>query len=129
MREHIPQLVKHLANHGQYLPIFGSYYLDITQSFYEVESAERYESLRADAREFLKHCEVRRIEEKERAKAMLPEASLEAVIQATDRALLTGRLDWLAKDGTSASLVCWVVGGRLIIVSGSFTSPHVRQSH
>lgn len=60
---------------------------------------QRFESLRADAREFLKHCEVRRTEEKVRAKAVLPEASWEAIVQATDRALLTGRLEWLAQDG------------------------------
>lgn len=105
----MPQLVKHLTNHDQYLSIFESYFLEITQTFYEAESVERYESLRADAREFLKHCEARRTEEKERARAVLPEASWEAVVQATDRALLTGRLDWLAKDGASPLVICWVV--------------------
>ncbi|KAI0727582.1 Cullin-4B [Fomitopsis betulina] len=97
LRDHIPPLVRHLCTHQQYLPI-ETFILEITNTFYEAESVQRFESLRADAREFLKHCEVRRTEEKVRAKAVLPEASWEAIVQATDRALLTGRLEWLAQD-------------------------------
>ncbi|KZT68852.1 Cullin-domain-containing protein [Daedalea quercina L-15889] len=98
LREHIPALVRHLSNHDQYLPVFESYFLAITQIFYEAESTERAERLSGDAREFLKHCEVRRTEEEQRAKALLPESSWHDIVQTTDKALLTGRLDWLAKD-------------------------------
>ncbi|KAH9920321.1 Cullin-4B [Fomitopsis serialis] len=101
LREHIPALVRHLSSHNQYLPIFESFLLDITKPYYEAESAERAEVLRGDARDFLKHCEARRKEEEQRAKAVLPESSCQEIVHTTDKALLTGRLDWLAKDALS----------------------------
>ncbi|KAH9836648.1 Cullin-domain-containing protein [Rhodofomes roseus] len=98
LRQHIPALVRHLSNHRQYTPIFEDFVLDITKTYYEAESTERTEALRGDARDFLKHCEARCREEDQRAKAVLPESSLHEILKTTDKALLTGRLDWLAKD-------------------------------
>lgn len=123
LREHILPLVRHLSNHHQYLPILETFILETTKTFYETESVERYDSLRADAREFLKHCEVRRTEEKERAKAVLPEASWDAIVQTTDRALLTGRLDWLAQDGAS-KFCLWMMGCVSLIVARSFAQAY-----
>lgn len=99
MRPHIPALIRHLSNHGRYTGIFESYYVDLTHEFYTEESTERAEALRSNAQDFLQHCTKRRLEEQQRAKDVLPESSCASVMDTTDKALLTGRLDWLAKDG------------------------------
>ncbi|OSX68038.1 hypothetical protein POSPLADRAFT_1064405 [Postia placenta MAD-698-R-SB12] len=98
MRPHIPALIRHLSNHGRYTGIFESYYVDLTHEFYTEESTERAEALRSNAQDFLQHCTKRRLEEQQRAKDVLPESSCASVMDTTDKALLTGRLDWLAKD-------------------------------
>lgn len=80
--------------------MFETFYMNVAQSFYTAESIECTGVFRNNAREFLKHCETRRTEELRRAQDLLPESSWSEVIDTTDKALLTGRLDWLAKDGT-----------------------------
>ena len=97
----IPDLIKHLYTHGQYEFVFEPLYLALTAEAYTAESKERAENLKENAREFLHHCEARRTEEIQRARAVLPALTWNAVIDTTDRALLSGRLDWLAKDGAS----------------------------
>ncbi|GBE81488.1 hypothetical protein SCP_0312170 [Sparassis crispa] len=98
LRRLIPALIKHLQNHCQYEGQFESYYINLTREFYTQESAEYAKRLKDSARGFLKHCEARRTEELKRAQDLLPEETWNQAVDTTDRALLTNRLDWLAKD-------------------------------
>ncbi|OBZ79494.1 Cullin-4 [Grifola frondosa] len=98
LRDIIPILIDHLITHGQYTVLFETHFIDLTHSFYTEESTARAEALKDNARGFLSHCEARRTEEIQRAKDALPQQSWSVVIDTTDRALLKGRLDWLAKE-------------------------------
>lgn len=97
LRPTITALIARLVHHAHYTTAFETYYLDLTTSFYTAESTHQAESLTAE--KFLVHCQARRDEEMERAKAVMPEKSWEGVMDKTDRALLGGRLEWLVKDG------------------------------
>ncbi|KAH8101424.1 Cullin-domain-containing protein [Cristinia sonorae] len=97
--EHRPvivRLITQLKHHKQYANVFERHLLSLTKSFYVAESAEKVEELSAE--KFLVHCQKRREEEIARAKEVLPEESWERVREATDRALLEGRLDWLVDN-------------------------------
>ncbi|KZT09051.1 Cullin-4B [Laetiporus sulphureus 93-53] len=98
LRDQILKLIRHLFVHGQYHAVFESFYISLTRSFYAAESAERAEALKGNAQKFLKHCEHRRQEEDQRARDVLPESSRGEIIDVTDKALLSSRLVWLAKD-------------------------------
>ncbi|KAI0785913.1 Cullin family-domain-containing protein [Abortiporus biennis] len=93
LRPVIPKLISRLQKHGQYIDIFETFYLKSTLSFYTAESEECEKTL--TAKEFLKRCEERRSEEAARAKDVLPQSSWGAIKEVTDKALLSGRLEWL----------------------------------
>ncbi|KAH9947362.1 Cullin-domain-containing protein [Amylocystis lapponica] len=98
LRDHVPDLIRHLYDHGQYTRLFEPLYIELTNKYYTAESTERVEKLKETAQEFLHHCQSRRDEEIQRAEICLPQASWAAVVDTTDKSLLTGRLEWLAKD-------------------------------
>jgi cullin-4 len=99
MRPPIKELVLHLQTHGQYHPLFESYYLDITRSFYVAESNEQSEAFKNEAYKFIHHICTRVDEELQRSQAVLPDSSRILVQQTTEIALMESRLDWLAFDG------------------------------
>lgn len=110
LRHLIPELIKHLQLHSQYQRLFESYYINLTREFYTQESAECAESLKSNARDFLEHCRARQIEERKRAQELLPEDSVPDVVDTTNRAMLVGRLDWLASDGRTVDLLAEAAG-------------------
>ena len=93
----IRALISHLLTHSQYVSIFETYYLNLTKSFYAIESL-KYE-VKGKARRFLNHCMLRESEEDARAAHVLPEQSRSAVNKTAEEALLEGRLVWLAEEG------------------------------
>ena len=103
MRPFIKELVTHLQIHGQYHPLFESYYLDITRLFYVAESAERSAVFKSEAHLFINHVNVRVDEELQRCQAVLPESSRILVEEVTENALMRNRLDWLATEGVCDS--------------------------
>lgn len=96
-REVLPKFIARLQHHGQYDEIFESYLVSVTFDFYSSESTDLSKSL--TAQDFLLHCEGRRNEEIRRAKDVMPRSSWLVIQGTTDRALLSGRLEWLVKDG------------------------------
>ena len=99
MRPFIKELVSHLQMHGQYHPLFESYYLDITRVFYVAESAERSAVFKSEAHLFINHVNTRVDEELQRCQAVLPGSSTILVEEVTENALMRNRLDWLATEG------------------------------
>lgn len=69
-----------------------------TISFYQQESQERADALKNDGLAFFKHVRLRIEEEVQRAKAVLPPGSWSGVQRITEKALLGGRLEWLANE-------------------------------
>ncbi|PCH33173.1 Cullin-domain-containing protein [Wolfiporia cocos MD-104 SS10] len=98
LRGHIPALIRQLKSHGQYVPAFETFYIGLTRSFYTAESAELAVTLKDKAEDFLQHCGKRCSEEDQRVQDLLPEASRAEVLGTTKRALLLGRLEWLAQN-------------------------------
>ena len=99
LRSYIPALISHLVRYGQYDDQFKSIFLDHTRDYYSAESVHYSELFEKDAQKFLAHCSARREEERLRASAVLPHWTQLEVIDATDKALLTNRLEWLAQNG------------------------------
>jgi len=100
-RQHIPLLIMHLITHGQYT-VFEEFYVAITQSFYAAESLQLAESMKNDAKGFFKHVHLRIEEEVQRSKEVLPVGSWALVREATEGAILGGRLEWLGTEGLSS---------------------------
>lgn len=48
---------------------------------------------------FVSHCIIRVAQEVQRCREVLPEESLASVEQATEKALMEGRIPWLVEDG------------------------------
>jgi len=101
MRPFIKELVSHLVVHGQYHSLFETFYIDTTQSFYVTESIERAAALKHQAQKFITHVNLRVEEEIQRCRDVLPEGSWGNVEEVTEKALLAGRLEWLATQGGS----------------------------
>ena len=80
-----------------------STYLNLTHTFYTAESNVLADS-GMKANDFLRHAQTRSQEEHERASDVLVESSVQDVRDTTETALLTGRLQWIAKDGMGWSL-------------------------
>ena len=88
-----------MLSHGLYTDLVQATYLNLTHTFYTKESNTLFESgIKADA--FIHHVQERGREEFDRASAVLVDSSIDIVRDAADNALLAGRLQWLAKDGT-----------------------------
>lgn len=87
--------------HNKYVDIYENSFVEMTRDFYSEESTQLAESMKQDARAFLKHCMQRLEEELLRSKALLPPGSWALLQTTTERALLTGRLEWIAKDSRS----------------------------
>lgn len=71
--------------------------MKLTHAFYINESTEFVQKAKNTATDFLHHCDVRRTEEQKRVEDILPNFIKQEVLDTTDRALLSGRLDWLSK--------------------------------
>ena len=91
--------MRHLRAYNLYADLIELTYLNLTQTFYTNESSTLVERGDVPADEFLNKVDQRIHEEEERARAVLVESSINAVKDTTRSALLTGRLQWLAKDG------------------------------
>ena len=91
--------MRHLRAYTLYADLIELTYLNLTQTFYTNESSTLVERGDVPADEFLNKVDQRIHEEEERARAVLVESSINAVKDTTRSALLTGRLQWLAKDG------------------------------
>ena len=75
---------------------FEEYYLNITSEFYVAESTKLAVSLVGDPKGFFKHAYQRIEEENQRSQDVLLIGSWSLVRETTERALWTGRLEWLA---------------------------------
>lgn len=99
LRAHLPRLVQHMRAHALYTDVVESTYLTLTHDFYTKESSTLAAAGTLSAKDFLVHAQGRSTEERERAQEVLLNESVAPVQDLTDRALMAGRLDWLAKDG------------------------------
>ena len=97
--------------HGLYVDMIETTYLNLTHTYYTKESNDLAGGNKVKADEFLAHVERRSMEERDRAQEVLIESSVKSVHDTTDNALLAGRLQWLANDGSlsMASLFCFEV--------------------
>lgn len=100
-RDEVPALISQLVLHKQYSP-FEAYYIEITTSFYKGESEEQAQELKDDPKAFFKHAHQRIEEEGQRSKVTLPVGSWSVVREATERALWSGRLEWLATESKTS---------------------------
>lgn len=98
-REHISQLVRHMRSFGLYTDMIELTYLNLTQTFYTKESADLVQGGKKPATDFLSHVQTRIQEEDGRAQEVLSDVSVALVRDTTRTALLSNRLQWLAKDG------------------------------
>lgn len=73
-------------------------------SEYYTEQAKKRSRPSDDPLLFLDYCAAKTAEETSRARAVLPDASWDAVQATTERSLLLGHLDWLADGGKQGSL-------------------------
>ncbi|TFK38770.1 Cullin-4B [Crucibulum laeve] len=100
-RDRIKLLIKHLLTHQQYSPI-EEYYLEITRAFYMAESNERAKNMKNDPKGFYQFVSRRIKQEDARCKDVLPVGSWVLVRKVTEKALWTGRLEWLANETLGA---------------------------
>ncbi|KXN88059.1 hypothetical protein AN958_07791 [Leucoagaricus sp. SymC.cos] len=96
-RAPIPLLIGHLVNHSQYSK-FEKYYVDITREYYTTESERLAEEQQKDPQAFFRHVQSRLEEEQQRSKEVLPVGSWSLLRETTERALWSGRLEWLAGE-------------------------------
>ncbi|KAF9460280.1 Cullin family-domain-containing protein [Collybia nuda] len=96
-REQVPALISQLNLYKQYSP-FETYYVETTTLFYKTESEEQAQRLKNDPKGFFKHAHQRIEEETQLSKAVLPVGSWGLVREATENALWSGRLEWLASE-------------------------------
>ncbi|KAI8983312.1 Cullin-domain-containing protein [Trametes punicea] len=98
LRSYLPRLVHQMRAHGLYTDIVETTYITLTHAFYSEESDKLASAGTMSAKDFLTHVHTRSKEELERAQEVLLPESVTVVQDATDSALLAGRLQWLAKD-------------------------------
>ncbi|KAI0757463.1 Cullin-4B [Daedaleopsis nitida] len=96
-RAYLPQVVRYLRAYGLYDDIVEYTYIDLTHAFYTKESAQLVDQ-NVTADDFLRRLDERLKEEGERAQEVLLDRSVTVVKDTTLKALVTGRLPWLAKD-------------------------------
>ncbi|THH15298.1 hypothetical protein EW146_g5163 [Bondarzewia mesenterica] len=94
----VADLIGHLQIHNCY-QTFESYYLELITGYYSAESEKLATSVDKDALYFLNYCTSCIDEEVTRSKELLPRSSWNIVLEAVERALLTQRVQWLAKEG------------------------------
>jgi cullin 4 len=92
-----------MTRHQQYYA-FEDHYAEVSQTHYKAESAERYRAFKDTPGEFFKHVNERVTEEVARARDIMHPGSHNRIREATERALLDGRLQWLAKGSEWHSL-------------------------
>ncbi|KAL0950552.1 hypothetical protein HGRIS_007358 [Hohenbuehelia grisea] len=95
-RQHVLDLIPHLTKHRKY-DVFEEHYLKFTREYYAAESNTQAEEMRHDAKAFLKHCNQRVEEEQKRSMEVLSAGSWGVVREATERALLEDRLQWVSE--------------------------------
>ncbi|KAJ6574719.1 Cullin-4B [Mycena capillaripes] len=93
----ITSLVSHLYTHQQY-SVFEEYYRDITWHYYEKESSELNQKMKDDPKGFFAHIQSRIEEEMDRSRILLPAGSWGIIRDATLKALLRGRMQWIATE-------------------------------
>ncbi|KAJ7275413.1 Cullin-4B [Mycena haematopus] len=96
--EDIPSLISHLCTHHQY-SVFEEFYRDVTWQYYERKSAELAEgALKDNPKEFFDEIQKLIAEEVQRSKNLLPVGSWSIIRDATVKALLGGRMNWIAEN-------------------------------
>lgn len=93
----VKNLVKHLITHSQY-SVFEENYLEVTRNFYTEESIKLAEKMQDEPKEFFKHCKLRIDEEDARSRTVLPVGSWSIVREVTEKAIWSGRLEWLSNS-------------------------------
>ncbi|KAJ7169497.1 Cullin family-domain-containing protein [Mycena filopes] len=97
----LPSLISHLYTHQQY-SVFEEFYRDITWQHYEEESRASAETKNPE--DFFAHIQKLLKEEEDRTKQLLPAGSWGIIQDATLKALLSGRMKWIAENTVGAFL-------------------------
>jgi len=118
LRAQIPALISCLISHKIYSS-FEEYYINITSEFYVTESTKLAESMAGDPKGFFKHAYQRIEEENKRSQDVLPIGSWSLVREKTERALWSGRLEWLA---TGSTLPFSFLNFLVLIISSALSS-------
>ncbi|KAF8213470.1 Cullin family-domain-containing protein [Mycena galopus ATCC 62051] len=93
----IPSLISHLYTHHQY-SVFEEFYRDFTWQYYERKSSEMVEGdLKENPQKFFDEIQVLIKQEVERSQTLLPVGSWGTIRDATVKALLGGRMNWIAE--------------------------------
>ncbi|KAK7064545.1 CULLIN-2 domain-containing protein [Favolaschia claudopus] len=92
----IPSLISHLYTHQQYT-VFEEFYRDFTFEYFEKESSTLAESMKDKPKEFFAHIQTLVREEVQRSRDLLPAGSWSVMRDATVKALLGGRMSWIAE--------------------------------
>lgn len=92
----IQELINHLLTYKQY-SAFEEFYTTMTRSFYMAESAEQAEALKNDPKEFFRRGKARINGEIFRSKAILPVTAWTLVREVTEKAIWSGRMEWLSE--------------------------------
>ncbi|KAJ7225886.1 Cullin-4B [Mycena pura] len=93
----LPALISHLYTHNQY-SVFEEYYCDMTRQFYETDSREHVEKFKDNAKLYFDHVQSRIEKEVVRSRELLPVGSWGIIRDATVKALLKGRMQWIARE-------------------------------
>ncbi|KAI0762521.1 Cullin-domain-containing protein [Fomes fomentarius] len=97
LRPIVKQLVRHIYSFGLYDDVIESTYLNLTHAYYTKESNDLVAN-GVTAANFLNKHDERVKQESERAADVLLDRSFASVKDTAQGALVTGRLQWLAKD-------------------------------
>ncbi|KAF7367229.1 CULLIN-2 domain-containing protein [Mycena sanguinolenta] len=96
--EDIPSLISHLYTHHQY-SAFEEFYREVTWQYYERKSSELAEGVfQNNPKEFFNEIQKLIEEEVQRSKLLLPVGSWSIIRDATVKALLGGRMNWIAAN-------------------------------
>lgn len=98
LRPVVKQLVRHIYSFGLYDDVIESTYLNLTHAYYTKESNDLVAN-GVTAANFLNKHDERVQQESVRAADVLLDRSFASVKDTAQGALVTGRLQWLAKDG------------------------------
>ncbi|KAJ6519453.1 Cullin-4B [Mycena sanguinolenta] len=95
--EKIPSLISHLYTHHQY-SVFEEFYRDVTWQYYERKSSELTEVYKNNPKEFFNEIQKLIEDEVQRSQVLLPAGSWSIIRDATVKALLGGRMNWIAEN-------------------------------
>jgi len=98
-RTTIQELIRHLFQHHQY-SAFEEFYIGVTRTFYQEESANQAQDLEDDPQTFFQNAQDRITAEVQRAKAVLPVPTWNLVQEATEAAIWHERTEWIANTST-----------------------------